>query len=463
MERRPSRIAPFSVVAAALVIAGCAVLATVLDLQHIPLPPDGASGFESLVVTDFSQAIRPTAAAAGSFRPGSNADIAVAMWGKLGGERGTVEEGSLAVLLAHAGPPLRFTLGQELPSGRSPAAIATGDFNGDGIPDVAVVNWNGLTGTPDVLLGTLAVFLGAGDGTFRQVWTLESRFPSPTGIAVADFDRNGYDDIVIGTNSDRGTGVSVFFFDAQGPAPPIQLPTGGVAGRSITVGDFNNDSQPDFAVANLGKRDDPGTVGVTVFLSAPERRFDRRFVPLVGVRPVALTAGRFTRKSLTDLVVLAEHELVILAGHGNGDFTELRRVEGITAGGFQSQGIRTADFDRDGNDDVAFVESDFVRPAAAVVVLLGDGNGGFKRRLEVSRRDTSPNAEMARGAILNNLAVADVNHDGYPDIIVPGISLEFVQQFRQDREEAHRRADARGFVLVYLNRLMRRPADTALR
>src|SRR5262249_47458571 len=55
---------------------------------------------------------------------------------------------------------------QTLPVGKQPFAVVTGDFNGDGIPDVVTANL--LDFTPSIPNNdTLSLLLGNGDGTFR--------------------------------------------------------------------------------------------------------------------------------------------------------------------------------------------------------------------------------------------------------------------------------------------------------
>src|SRR5262249_27378747 len=74
--------------------------------------------------------------------------------------------------------------------------VAVGDFNGDGLQDVAVAN----------LRRSVSVLLGNGDGSFRDAGTFGTG--SGTGfVAVADFDGDGRQDLVV-ENADIGT-VSV--------------------------------------------------------------------------------------------------------------------------------------------------------------------------------------------------------------------------------------------------------------
>ncbi len=66
----------------------------------------------------------------------------------------------------------------------------------------------------------------------------------------------------------------------------------------------------------------------------------------------------------------------------------------------------SADFDGDGNLDVAFTIFD----TREIVILLGDGKGGFKKA-EVSGLKLDPNP-------FYDLRVADVNGDGRPELIM---------------------------------------------
>src|SRR6266481_6798217 len=70
-----------------------------------------------------------------------------------------------------------FAAAKSYPVGTTPAAVAVGDFNGDGKPDIAVAN----TGSDNV-----SILLGNGDGTFQPAVNYSAGC-SPTAIAVGDF------------------------------------------------------------------------------------------------------------------------------------------------------------------------------------------------------------------------------------------------------------------------------------
>src|SRR5438552_2544520 len=70
-----------------------------------------------------------------------------------------------------------------------PSSVAVGDFNGDGIPDLAVVPG----GFP---LNIVSVLLGNGDGTFQAARNFATGAHS-VSVAVGDFNRDGVPDLAV--------------------------------------------------------------------------------------------------------------------------------------------------------------------------------------------------------------------------------------------------------------------------
>src|SRR5207253_7441853 len=100
---------------------------------------------------------------------------------------------ALAIANSHGGPISvllgngdgTFRTAQSLSVGSRPSFVAVGDFNRDGVKDLAIVNEGSRPGT-----GSVTVMLGNGDGTFRVGSSL---FPLnfPQSVAMADFTRHG--------------------------------------------------------------------------------------------------------------------------------------------------------------------------------------------------------------------------------------------------------------------------------
>src|SRR5208337_2300267 len=124
--------------------------------------------------------------------------------------------------------------------GSNPIEVAVGDFNGDGIADLAVTNHND---------NTVSVLLGKGDGTFQPQQTYAVG-TGPHGIAIADFNGDGIADLAI-TNIADST-VSVVFGKGNGTFQPQQTYPVGVQPWGVAVADFNGDGVPEVATANSG-------------------------------------------------------------------------------------------------------------------------------------------------------------------------------------------------------------------
>jgi hypothetical protein len=175
----------------------------------------------------------PYSVAVGDFNSDGHPDLAVANEG-FGG-------GSVSILLGTGDGT--FTGPTNFPTGRLLVSVAVGDFNGDGHPDLAVVDVGEIGG------GSVSIFLGTGDGTFTGAGGYGVG-ESPRSVAVGDFNGDGHPDLAVANaGSDNvsillGTGGGAF-------TGPTNFPVG-TAPSSVAVGDFNSDGHPDLSVANYG-------------------------------------------------------------------------------------------------------------------------------------------------------------------------------------------------------------------
>jgi hypothetical protein len=146
--------------------------------------------------------------------------------------------------------------------GQTPVGVAVGDFNGDGIPDVVTANSGPFMGTP---VGSISLLLGNGDGTLLAAPDLI--VPGPGPCVEADFNGDNVPDLAVITTSPSYSGVDIFLGLGNGQfGDPIQT-TAINQPSAIAVGDFNGDQITDLAVAStdgvsilLGNND--GTFGL---------------------------------------------------------------------------------------------------------------------------------------------------------------------------------------------------------
>ncbi|HTS65405.1 MAG TPA: FG-GAP-like repeat-containing protein [Candidatus Acidoferrales bacterium] len=229
-----------------------------------------------------------------------------------------------------------------------PLALATGDFTGDGIPDLAVAN------NP---LGALQLYRGRGDGTFQSSGEVPEA--SMLTVAAADFDGDGIQDVAVphagwGVSSSQAaiyTGTS----GAQWKKGPIL--TGCPVPATLAVADFNGDSKPDIAVgcsaAYLGQPQ------IATFLNAGGGTFGAAQITLLGFSaPPLLAAADFDGDQKQDLIALEKWGVesyssaslgVLLLGNGDGTF----RSAGVL-GGLPGPAAVVADrWDDDARPDLA--------------------------------------------------------------------------------------------------------------
>ena len=131
-------------------------------------------------------------------------------------------------------------------TGVAPVYVATGDFNGDGILDLAVAN--NTDGTVSILFGQ-AGSNGAANGTFAPQ-TAYIAGTGPTSIAVADYNLDGILDLAV-TDSTSNT-VSLLFGLTGGAFNSNYELAVGTDPLSIVTADFNGDGLPDGAIVNQG-------------------------------------------------------------------------------------------------------------------------------------------------------------------------------------------------------------------
>jgi hypothetical protein len=351
----------------------------------------------------------PVAVAVSDFNGDGNLDAAVI-------DQGTsMTAGDLRVLLGNGDGTFQSAGGYRI--GVHPVAVAVGDFNGDGIPDIVVAN----TVSPAGMGGQLAVLLGNGDGTF-QLPVFTQLIGTPTALAVTDYNGDGLADVAVTEVGDgRTTGVYVLLGNGDGtfqqgahfPAPVSGKPT------AVAIGDFDGDGTPDIA-ATFATPNTP-TGFVAVWLSSDPNI--RPNVYSVGVNPSSIAVGDFNGDGALDLAVAntgsnaSRGSVSVLYGNGDGTFQSAANY----AAGPDPTAVVVGDFNGDGLPDLAVTNPSPAIAIGGVAVLYNDGEGGFTTP-DLYRADLGP----------TGLAVGDFNNDGFDDLIVTNVDSNDVSVLLQD-------------------------------
>jgi hypothetical protein len=178
--------------------------------------------------------------------------------------------------------------------------------------------------------------------------------------------------------------------------------------NAIGVSDFDLDGRTDVAV--LGS--DPGELLVLLNRGAGLLVPSAQGVIAAGRSASGLGVGDVDGNGDCDLVVSHhdDFELLVLLSDGDGTFHAAPSSPQISSreGTPHSHNLALADVDRDGRLDVVQAQSN----RNVVLVLLGDGKGGFA---------PAPCSPIAAGRHPYTVVVADFDANGAPDFAVPNL------------------------------------------
>jgi hypothetical protein len=171
-----------------------------------------------------------------------------------GNDQSCNADGTVGVLLGNGDGTFQSVVTYDS-GGIDALSVTLGDVNADGKPDIIVANqWQCVScGKP----GSVGVLLGNGDGTFQTVATYGSGGYNAAAVAVQDVNGDGKPDILVVNfcgadySCQPGGSVGVLLGDGDGTFQmALTYSSGGGYAFSISVGDVNQDGKPDLLIAN---------------------------------------------------------------------------------------------------------------------------------------------------------------------------------------------------------------------
>jgi hypothetical protein len=285
-------------------------------------------------------------------------------------------------------------------------SVAIGDLNGDGKPDIVALS---------NVYGTFAVLLNNGDGTFQSPVTYNAGL-APKAVVVADVNNDGKLDVIVAdqecpTPSGYDSCVAVLLGNGDGTFQPMKSYSSGYSTRNIAVGDFNHDGNLDLVVGNecVNAACNISGNAVVVLLGDGSGAFNEGNSYSVSSNQYSIAVADVNGDGKLDVLV-ANGYVNVLLGNGDGTFQPAQEITSDTLGVIS---IAAADVNGDGKIDLVAANTNNGVPPATVSVFLGNGNGTFQ----------SPQTFNSGAANLSAVAIADVNGDGKPDVLV----IEFLR------------------------------------
>lgn len=285
-------------------------------------------------------------------------------------------------------------------------SCAVGDFDGDGLSDLAVA-----------LDDRMVLFRNLGHGHFEDV-TLASGIAArnhPEGITFVDYDHDGDLDLfVTGSPSKPGSAPNVLWRnngDRTFTEWTEQTGLGGAGhSQAVTLSDVNNDRAVDLIVTG----DDNAP---TIYLNPREGRFKAQpLVPTGGVSgSTGIAAFDFDKDGWMDLLV-TQSSAPGLSLWRNKDGQGFEKVALPIQDAIRAWGVTPIDVDNDGWIDIAAIVE--TSHGAEVRVFRNMGDGSFE--------DVSKALGFDRIALHDPRALIamDVDGDGDADLIVTSASGE---------------------------------------
>lgn len=287
----------------------------------------------------------------------------------------------------------------------SDGVLATANFSSDGFTGVAGFE------------GGAWIQYGDGKGNLGVPFAPPDSSASFCCGASGDFNSDGLSDLaLVGvqyayflTNQGGGT-YNVFAAPLPDPYPPTSPPQYGYLHRAISLGDFNGDGFLDAAIATIDSY--TGTESLQILLGNGDGTFAlgqqiapvATFPRLILSAPIPTPTSFFTPviadvngDGILDIVEPNTGEVQVLYGNGDGSFQSPATLTAPTSN-FTMAAV--ADFNFDGIPDIALSDS------AEVSILYGKKGGGF----------TAP-VSYGAGDWPWRMMAADVNNDGAPDLV----------------------------------------------
>lgn len=366
-----------------------------------------ASDFSPKV--DFATGLTPRSVAIGDLDGDGKTDLAVANWASSNNTvsvfRNTGSSGTIS-----------YAANVDLATGTSPIFVAVGDLDGDGKPDLAVVNQNSFT---------VSVFRNASSsGTISYEPKVDfATGPDPFSIAIRDLDGDGRADLAVANRGASSNTVSVLRNTGSSGtisyAAKVDFTTG-TDPNSVAIGDLDGDGKADLAVTNENGN------SVSVFRNTSSSgtiSFASKVDFATGTDPISVAIGDLDGDGKADLAAanFTTRTFSVLRNTGsNGTVSFDDKVDFSTGPAASPTSITIGDVDGDGMADVAVTNSGSGASVFRSISVSGTIN--FEFRVSLGTPSTTP----------RSVVIGDLDGDGKADVALVNNATNTVSIFRNN-------------------------------
>lgn len=272
-----------------------------------------------------------------------------------------------------------YQLASNTPVGDLPIALASGRFDSDAYPDVAVSNFSG---------NSVTVLRGDGQGNF----TAGAPIPvgsAPRGVVAQDFNGDAHLDLAVALSGEAA--LAILLGDGQGNFTlQATKPATGSAPFDLVAADFNEDGYADLAVANNA------VSSMSLLFGNGQGGFDGAISNAMPSTSIAIDVGFINGDAHLDVMIAhgSISNLSLRFGNGDGTFSN-----GEVSAGQGQRDVRIGDVDGNGRGDMNYTR----------------GSSLFSRRLNlISSWGAVSDTNVGQAPV--SLELVDLDNDGDLDV-----------------------------------------------
>ena len=329
---------------------------------------------------------------------------------------------TVTVLIGHGDGT--FAEGVNYATGDRPRSVAVADVNGDGIADLIVSDSSLVSSGSSFINRSVSVLLGNQDGTFQAAQSYGNYNYDHPAIAVGDLNGDGHPDLVQTANSGVGlVYVMLGSSNGNGTFNSVSSYFVGSGAYSVAIADLNGDGAPDIVTTGYSSN------LVSVLIGQGNGSFNSSTLYGTGANPVSVAVGDVNGDGRLDIVTAnyGNNTVSVLLNNGEGGFApQTSYLAGVSSPGAVAltdiDGDGKLDIVVPSYQSEGGSESGPPSVVAAIIegypvsVLLGNGEGGFS--------DPQVFNDGISHAV--SVAIGDFNGDGKPDVAIPDFNANLV-------------------------------------